>query len=102
MHVWGESFEEEIISVESIIDIKSKIAESIAHALEAVITPEEIQVIQKIPTSNLTAYVFYLKGREELENIVWTITCGEHWRALNNFMLQHWIMIPLLHWHIPD
>ena len=32
------------------------------------ITPEEKQTIEKIPTTNLTAYDFYQRGKEELVN----------------------------------
>ena len=65
MHLWGESIEQEIESVDAIISIQSGIAESIATELKAVITPEVKQRIEKIPTKNLTAYDFYQRGREE-------------------------------------
>jgi TolB-like protein/Tfp pilus assembly protein PilF len=65
MQLWGKSFEEEIESIEVITNIQSGIAESIAIELQAVITPEEKQIIEKPPTSNLTAYDFYQRGREE-------------------------------------
>lgn len=40
-------------------------AQKIAGELEAVITPEEEKLIEKIPTTSLAAYEFYQKGREE-------------------------------------
>jgi TolB-like protein/AraC-like DNA-binding protein len=64
-HVWTESYEQEIREVKDIFRIQSKIAQSIAAELKAVITPEEKQLIEKIPTTNLTAYDFYRRGREE-------------------------------------
>ena len=54
MHIWEDAFQEEIESVESIIDIQSAIAESIAHKLEAVVSPLEIQVIERIPIKSPT------------------------------------------------
>jgi hypothetical protein len=33
--------------------------------LKAIITPEEKQLIEKSPTTNLTAYDFFQRGREE-------------------------------------
>jgi len=64
-HLWGESYQREIESTEVIIRIQSEIAKSIARELQAVITPEEKQLIEKIPTTNLTAYNFFQRGREE-------------------------------------
>jgi len=38
------------------------VARSIADAIEAIITPEEAAQIEKIPTKNLEAYDYFLKG----------------------------------------
>ena len=64
--LWGDSYQREIESIVVIIDVQSEIAESIARELQAVITPEEKQLIERIPTANLVAYEFYQKGYEEL------------------------------------
>jgi len=64
-HIWAKSYEEQISKPEDIFRIQSEIAQSIANELQAVITPEEKQIIEKIPTSDLTAYDFYQRGREE-------------------------------------
>ena len=64
-HLWADSYDEEIKGAEDIFRIQSQIAESIAAELEAIITPEEKQLIEKIPTTNLTAHDFYQRGREE-------------------------------------
>ena len=64
-HLWGESYEKEIREAKDIYGTQSEIAQSIASALKATITPEEKQLINKIPTTNLTAYDFYQRGREE-------------------------------------
>ena len=44
---------------------QSEIAQLVADEIKAVITPEEKQLIEKIPTTNLTAYDFYQRGRDE-------------------------------------
>ena len=44
---------------------KAKLHKAIASELKATITPEEKQLIEKIPTTNLTAYDFYQRGKEE-------------------------------------
>ncbi len=63
--VWGDKFELEIKSAEDFVSLQSTIAKSIATELEAIITPEEKELIEKIHTTNLTAYDFYQRGREE-------------------------------------
>jgi TolB-like protein/Flp pilus assembly protein TadD len=64
-HLWGKSYDREMRETSDIISIQSEIAQSIASALKTTITPEEKQLINNIPTTNLTAYDFYQKGREE-------------------------------------
>ena len=67
-HLWGESFQQKITDVEDIFNIQSSIAESIAAELKAVIAPEEKKLIEKIPTTDLTAYDAYLKGKFYMYN----------------------------------
>jgi TolB-like protein/AraC-like DNA-binding protein len=63
-HIWGKTFEKEIKETWDIFNVQSAIAQSIAAALKATITPEEKQLIEKIPTTNLTAYDFYQRGND--------------------------------------
>lgn len=65
MHHWGKSLKQEILRVEDIASIQSRLALSIAEQLEVIITPEEQQRIEQIPTTSLTAYELYQKGQEE-------------------------------------
>ena len=62
-HLWGESFQQKISEVEDIFTVQSQIAEAIAKELKVIITPEEKQLIEKIPTEKLEAYDDYLKGQ---------------------------------------
>ena len=62
-HLWGESYQKEMVEVKDIFKIQSNIAESIALELEAVITPRENQLITRIPTSNTDAWEAYMMGR---------------------------------------
>jgi TolB-like protein len=64
-HLWGESYEQEIEETRDIFRIQTRIAESIAAELKAIITPAEKQLIEKTATTSLTAYDFYQRGREE-------------------------------------
>ena len=45
--------------------VQSEVAQTIAKELHITITPEVKQLVEKIPTKNLTAYDFYQRGREE-------------------------------------
>jgi len=66
-HLWAESYEQEIEGIKDIFRIQTRIAESIALELKAIITPEEKQLIEKTPTTSLTAYDFYQRGSEEYQ-----------------------------------
>jgi TolB-like protein/AraC-like DNA-binding protein len=65
-HIWAESYEQEIREAQNIFTVQSKIAQKIARELKINVTPEEIQLIEEIPTKNLAAYDFLLRGNAEL------------------------------------
>src|ERR1035437_23455 len=60
-HVWAKDYDR---NWNDVFSVQSEVAQTIARELHAVITPEEKQLIEKIPTANLTAYDFYLKGND--------------------------------------
>jgi TolB-like protein/Flp pilus assembly protein TadD len=64
-HLWDTSYIEDIKDVKQVFDIQNQIAQSVAKEIKAIITPEEQQLIEKIPTASLTAYDFYQRGRVE-------------------------------------
>jgi len=64
-HIWSKQYDRNIQQIEDLIDIQQEIAQLAASEIEAIITPEEKELIDKIPTLNLTAYDFYQRGREE-------------------------------------
>ena len=55
-HLWSKTYDADI---EEIFSMQSEIAQLIAAEIEAIITPEEKQLIEKVPTTSLTAYDFY-------------------------------------------
>ena len=61
-HLWSEQYQRELTDV---FDLQRDVAGSIAGQVEAVITPEEKQRIEKIPTDNLVAYDYFLRGMEK-------------------------------------
>jgi TolB-like protein len=64
-HIWENSYKEDIKDATQVFDIQNQIAQSVAKEINAIITPEEKQLINKVPTTNLTAYDFYQRGIEE-------------------------------------
>jgi TolB-like protein/AraC-like DNA-binding protein/Tfp pilus assembly protein PilF len=63
--IWAKPYEQEISEPRDIFKIQSEVAQSVASELKATITPEEKRKIEKIPTTNLTAYDYYQRGNEE-------------------------------------
>lgn len=61
-YVWTYQYDREW---SDIFTVESEVAQKLAKELQAVITPEEKQRIEKVPTIDLTAHEFYLRGREE-------------------------------------
>jgi len=57
--IWGHSYGQEISEPKDIFEIQSQIAKTIASELHATITLEEQELIEKVPTTNLTAYELY-------------------------------------------
>jgi len=60
-HIWAERYNRQL---EDIFEIQDEIAKTAARKIRAVITPEEQNRIEKLPTTDLVAYDYYLKGRE--------------------------------------
>jgi len=59
-HLWADKYDR---TIDDIFSIQSDIANQIAHALEAKLSPEEKQSINKKYTDNTAAYQLYLQGR---------------------------------------
>jgi serine/threonine protein kinase/Flp pilus assembly protein TadD len=59
--VWAERYDRKI---EDVFAIQDQIARNIAGALRLVLTEEEKRAIEKIPTADVRAYDFYLRGRK--------------------------------------
>jgi len=59
-HLWSNKYDN-VLS--DIFSIYSQVAQTVARELNAVINPEEKQLIEKIPTDNLEAHEAYLKGQ---------------------------------------
>lgn len=62
-HLWSRRYERQ---AKDIFALQQEIARNIAEEIEAIITPEEVKQIEKIPTEDLEAYNEYMAGRELL------------------------------------
>ncbi|MGB5420160.1 helix-turn-helix domain-containing protein [Algibacter sp.] len=58
-HLWSKDFDREF---EDIFHLEREISTDIAKELNLVLSPSELEQIEKIPTTNLEAYNLYLKG----------------------------------------
>lgn len=62
-HIWAENYDRRL---DDIFAIQADIAERVADSLQAVILPNEEELIERIPTQNQEAYDFYVKSRLEI------------------------------------
>jgi len=60
-HLWAEQYDKE---TGDIFELQKDVAKNIARKIKVIITPEEEKRIDKVPTDNLVAYEYFLKGRE--------------------------------------
>jgi TolB-like protein len=81
-HLWGESYEQEINEVNDILSIQRQIAKSIAKKLKAVITPQEEDLIQQIPTNSTLAYDYYLKGKQYDSDLKYNLAIDMYSKAI--------------------
>jgi serine/threonine protein kinase/Flp pilus assembly protein TadD len=59
--LWAERYDREL---EDVFEIQDEIAASIVAALRLVLTEDEKKAIEQVPTANVEAYEFYLRGRQ--------------------------------------
>ena len=62
--LWAERYKRE---ANDIFDLQLEVAKSIAEEIKAIITPKEAAQIERIPTQNLEAYDYFLKGLEPFQ-----------------------------------
>jgi len=62
-HLWAQQYKRKTTDI---FDLQQEVARNIAGKIEAIITPEEAERINKKPTDNLEAYDYFLKARDLL------------------------------------
>jgi TolB-like protein/cytochrome c-type biogenesis protein CcmH/NrfG len=62
-HLWSERYDREM---KDIFAIQDEISRSIAATLKITLTPEESSALAKVPTADVQAYDYYLRGKQFL------------------------------------
>jgi len=62
-HLWAEQFNKKITDI---FKLQNDVAKNIADKIEVIVTPEEEERIDKLPTNNPIAYDYFLKGLDHL------------------------------------
>ncbi|MFC2124999.1 helix-turn-helix domain-containing protein [Bacteroidota bacterium] len=65
-HLWSEQYTRE---AKDIFKLQMELAKKITDEIEVIITPEEAERINKLPTNDLVAYDYFLKGLELINKI---------------------------------
>jgi non-specific serine/threonine protein kinase len=64
--VWAERYDRQM---EDVFAIQDEIAQNIARALRLMLTEKEKQAIEKVPTNEVQAYDYYLRGRQFMHQL---------------------------------
>ena len=65
-HIWQDTYIKDVSDVAEVFKIQSDIAQTIAKEIGMNLSLETRAVIESIPTTDLTAYDYYLKGEDYL------------------------------------
>ncbi len=68
IHIWGEIYNSEL-TTDNIFEIQANVATSIAAALEAELSPAELESIERVSTDSTEALALYWRARELVPNI---------------------------------
>jgi TolB-like protein/Tfp pilus assembly protein PilF len=64
-HVWANNYDREW---KEIFSVQSEVAQLVAGEIQSIITPEEMEIMEKAPTDNLDAYDYYLRASQMWHN----------------------------------
>jgi len=60
-HLWSERYDTEL---QDVFAVQDEIGQNIVHAMEVTLTEREKKALFKVPTTNIEAYEFYIRGRQ--------------------------------------
>ena len=58
-HLWAEQYNREVVDI---FELQNEVARNIASSIKVIVTPAELELIEKKPTENLQAYDYYLQA----------------------------------------
>ena len=58
-HLWAEQYNREVVDI---FELQNEVARNIVSSIEVIVTPSELELIEKKPTENLLAYDYYLQA----------------------------------------
>src|SRR5512146_1485557 len=61
-HLWSERYDRQL---EDVFAIQDEIAENIVRALRVVLSDDEKRAIEQLPRTNVQAFEYYLRGRQQ-------------------------------------
>jgi TolB-like protein/tetratricopeptide (TPR) repeat protein len=64
-HIWAETYDRDLTKI---FDIQREVAIEIATVLQAALSPSETKQLDQPTTEDITAYDYYLRGKEVLDN----------------------------------
>jgi TolB-like protein/Tfp pilus assembly protein PilF len=82
-HLWSDTYEGKYS--EEIWTVQSNIAQQVAAALKIKLTREEKESVSKLPTTNIQAYDYYIRGLDE-EKKFWDDRDPMHMRKAQGFL----------------
>jgi len=82
-HLWAETYDG--IFSDTIFVIQANIAKKIASSLSAVITPDEEERIDRMPTTDIAAYDLFVRARHE-RNLYWNTLDKKHLKTSHDLL----------------
>ena len=113
-HLWSETYDGDLSDLTRIFIIQSEVAQSVARELKAVMAPQEIKLIEKIPAIDIDVYDEYLKARsywsdftkeslfKSVEYLNSAIEKNPDWAPLYAGLAEVWIWIQQAGWELPS
>lgn len=103
-HLWSRQYER---NTKDIFKLQTEVAKNIAEQIEAIITPSEEERIEKIPTNDLVAYDYFLKGLDLLykpipENVENSISYFEKALKHDNKFARAYAAIAIAYYYLDD
>ena len=71
-HLWAETFDREMTAA-NVFDIQTEIAKAIANALQATLSPQETEQLERRSTDNLDALAAYQRARRLYDRYAFTL-----------------------------